>query len=63
MCVVTHYTEEDGVAPKEVTLDFGREGNFEVYLLDANHDGELTEVTDRTTFTLPCHSCVLLREI
>ena len=63
LCVVTHYTEDDDAAPKEVTLDFGREGNFEVYRLDEAHDGELTETTSQTTFTMKRHSCILLREI
>ncbi len=63
LCVITHYNEEDATAPKEVMLDFGREGHFEVYALDADHDGELIKTTDRTTFTLPCHSCILLREV
>ncbi len=63
LCVLTYYTEDDDAAPREVTLDFGREGNFEVYRLDETHDGELAQTTAHTTFTMPCHSCILLREV
>ena len=63
LCVVTHYAEDDSTPAHDVTLDFGRDGKFEVYTLDADHDGELTDTTSSTTFTMPCHSCILLREV
>jgi hypothetical protein len=63
LCALTYYTEDDDAAPKEVALDFGREGNFEVYLLDETHDAELVATTASPTFTMNRHSCILLREI
>ena len=63
MCVATHYSEDDSTPDTEVKLDFGRVGIFEVYQLDADHDGELVATTDKTEFTMKCHSCILLKEI
>ena len=63
MCVVTHYSEDDTTPDAKVKLDFGREGNFEVYLLDSDHDGELVNTTSTTEFTMKCHSCILIKEI
>ena len=63
LCVVTNYAEDDEAPVQTVKLDFGREGRFEVYLLDAEHDAESIPVPANLTFTLPLHSCLLLKEI
>lgn len=63
MCVITHYSEDDEAAPKDVKLDFGREGKFEIYLLDSDHDGELVGATKSTEFKMPCQSCIFLKEV
>ena len=63
MCLITHYSDNDDSKEKEITIDFGRKGNFEVYLLDKAHDGELIKTTDELTFVMPVHSCVLIKEI
>ena len=60
--MITYYSDNDDAPPKEITLDFGRKGEFEVYLLDENHDGEKTEVTEKPQFKLNIHSCILLKE-
>lgn len=62
-CVLTHYAEDDSTPAREVTLDIGRAGRFEAFLLDETHDGtSIGEYTD-LTFTMPCHSCILLKEV
>ncbi|MBO5913532.1 MAG: hypothetical protein J6Q76_08705, partial [Clostridia bacterium] len=66
LATVTHYTDKDfdgEITDKTVTLDFGRSGNFEIYLLDNEHDGELIKVTDCLQLTLPVHTSVLIKEI
>ena len=63
LCVVTHYSEDDSTPATDVKLDFGREGKFEIYQLDADHDGELVATTENTEFTMKCHSCILIKEI
>jgi len=63
MCVITNYCDDDSAPEKELRLDFGRSGKFEIYRLDAEHDGELTGTVTDTIFNMPNHSCILLREI
>ena len=62
LCVVTNYAEDDAAPSQDVKLDFGRDGVFEAYLLDADHDAELIETPENLEFTLPLHSCLLLKE-
>ena len=62
-CIVTHYSEIDETKTKKVKLDFGRKAKFEVYLVDKDHNGELIKVTSNTTFKMPIHSYILLREV
>ena len=62
-CIVTHYSENDDTVQKKIKLDFGRKAKFEVYAVDKNHNGELIKVTSRTTFKMPVHSFILLKEI
>ncbi len=63
LCVVTHYSDDDNTSPKDVNIDFGRKGNFEIYLLDDEHDGELIGTKDDLSFNLPLNSSILIKEI
>ena len=33
-CIITHYSENDDAEAKDVFVDFGRDGKYEVYLLE-----------------------------
>ena len=63
LTVVTYYTDDDEAAPKEINVDFGRNGMYEIYTLDKTHDAELTDTTDNLSFTIPANSCILIKEI
>lgn len=63
LATVTHYSDDDNAPNKKIKLDFGRKGNFEIYLLDSEHDGELLETTDSLELDMPIHSAVLIKEI
>ena len=63
LAMVTHYTDDDHAPSREITLDFGRKGNYQIYLLDESHDGELVNTTETLTFDLPVHSAILIQEI
>lgn len=63
LCVVTNYSENDEAPAKDIKLDFGKEGKYEIYLVDSEKDGELVSVTDKLEFTLPIHSFILVKEI
>ena len=61
--MLTYYTDDDYAPKKDIALDFGRNGKYEIYLLDETHDGELIEVTEQLEFTLERHSCILIKEV
>ena len=63
ICVVTYYTDDDDASSKEIKVDFGCDSEFEVYRLDKEKDGELEGVTKNLEFTMPCQSCILIKEI
>ncbi len=64
LCVVTYYSDEEESAPqKEVCVDFGKKGNYEIYLLDKDHDGTLLDRTDTLTFKMDVCSCILIKEV
>lgn len=63
LCALTHYSEDDNAAEKEIKLDFGRSGTYEIYLVDEKHNGECVATTDDLTLKLPVHTCVLIKEI
>ncbi len=63
MAILTHYTDDDKATTKKVAIDFGREGHYEVYLLDEAHNGEFIQTTDKLEFELQNQSAILIREI
>ena len=60
--ILTYYSNDDSLPSKNIALDTGRKGEFEIYTVDKNSDGELTEITDNLTFTIDLFSIVLIRE-
>ena len=62
LSVVTYYTDDDTVGDKTVAVDFGKESEYEIYLLDKEHDAELVRVTKDLTLTLEANTCVLIKE-
>ncbi len=63
LCMVTYYSDDDSMGNKQVCLDFGRTGKYEVYLVDGTHDGELVDTTERLEFDLKRNSILLIREV
>ena len=62
LAIVTHYSDNDDVANKEISIDFGKEGEYEIYLLDDGHNGELIATTDKLEFDMKLHSAILIKE-
>ncbi len=48
---------------KTVKLDFGKSGNYEIYLLDQEHTNDLVATTDDLTFTMKNQTCFLIKEV
>ena len=63
LCSVTYYTEEATKENKEIVLDFGIEGEFEIYLLDENHSGELIKTGKDLMFNMKPNSAILIKQI
>ena len=62
LAAVTYYTDDDEAGEKSFNIDFGKKGEFEIYLLDKDCDGELIKVTDELTFTMQANTCMLIKE-
>ncbi len=63
LSVITHYSDDDTAGSRTVSIDFGKTSRYEVYLLDAEHDGELLKTTDTLEFELKNQSAILIKEI
>lgn len=62
LAVLTYYTDEEDQPATELSVDFGEQGQYEVYLLDEAHDAELVEETDVLTFTIRPNTCIMILE-
>ena len=63
LSIVAHYNDDDNAPDKTVSLDFGRNGEYEIYLLDKEHDGELITTTSELQFNMKNHSVILIKAI
>ena len=63
LLVVTNYSDKDNTGARDVKIDFGREGKYEIYLLDENHENELVSVTSNLEFTILRNSLIMIKEI
>lgn len=63
LLVITYYTDSDITTIKNIKVDFGRTGKFEIYLLDKDHNAELVKETSDLTLTLNPNTCIMIREI
>ena len=62
LAVVTYYSDDDSAWEKLLRVDFGRDGEFEIYLLDDEHDGELVETTTNPVLSMKVNTCVMIKE-
>ena len=63
LCMLTYYSDDDNAKAKEFSIDFGKEGKYEVYLVDESKDEVLIDTASTPTLNLSVHSCVLIKEI
>lgn len=61
--VITYYSDEENLPDKELTIDLGRKGKYEIYLVDETHDGELIETTENLTFVIKQNTFIKIKEI
>ena len=62
LCVLTYY-HNDERPDKTIKLDFAKEGNYEIYLLDEEHTNDLVATTSDLTFTMKNYTSILIKEI
>ena len=62
LSVITYYTAEENMPDKELKVDFGREGEYEIYLLDEEYSGELVDTTSLLQFKMKPNSCIMIKE-
>lgn len=62
LTVVTYYTDKDNAPDKDIKLDFSKSGVYDVYLLDAEHNGELINTVSELEFNIKPNTCILIKE-
>lgn len=63
LCVITYYTDDDSAEAKDISVDFGKTGKYEIYVLDDSRSGELLKTTTELSFGMKNQSCILIKEI
>ena len=63
LCIITNYSDDDNMTSKDIKIDFGKEGKYEIYVVDEEKDGELILTTDKLEFNIKPWSFVLIKEI
>lgn len=60
--ILTYYSDNDALPIKNISLELGKKGTYEIYIVDNEHNGELTEIVDNLSFDLELFSIVLIKE-
>lgn len=62
LSVITYYSDNDDAENKKISVNFGKESSYEIYLLDEENNGKLIKTTDKLEFDMRIHSAVLIKE-
>lgn len=60
--ILTHYSDNDEKENVRIKVDFGKDVEYDIYLLDKTHNGELLKTTKDLTLDMPVHSCIMIKE-
>ena len=63
LCIITYYTDMDDMPTREIALDFGREGSFEISMVDDVCTDATSIVKGTPVLTMKPNSFCLVREI
>lgn len=61
--IITHYSENDDTKAKKISVDFGKEGTYKIYLLDKKHNTELMKTTDKIELDMDLFATVIIKEV
>ena len=60
--ILTYYSDNDDLPVKNISPETGKNAVYEIYRVDDNHNGELTDVTDNLSFEIKPFDIVLIKE-
>ena len=60
--ILTYYSDDESLPAKNISLDIGKNGTYEIYCVDSTHNGELLDVTDSLAFNMELYTMLLIRE-
>ena len=60
--VITYYAEDDNKSSKDISVDFGKDGKYEVYRLDKDSDGVYAGSFEKLEFCMERNSCLYIKE-
>ena len=60
--IITRYSDRDGEEKEEIKVDFGKDAEYDIYLLDKDHDGELVKTTKDLSFDMPVNTVIKIVE-
>ena len=60
--MLTYYTDDDNAENKKILVDLPQDREYEVFLLDNEHDGNSSFITNCLEFDMEIYSCILIKE-
>lgn len=63
LSVITYYTDQAAAPAKEIAINFGRPGSYQLYLLDGEHNADLMGETTDLTLTMHPNTCLMIKEL
>lgn len=61
--LLSYYTDDDTCTEeKKFNIDFGKTGEYEIYLLDNEHDGELVSTVKELNIIMKPNTCLMIKE-
>ena len=61
-CIVNHFSDNDDKANEQVKIEFNKNANYDIYLLDKDNDATFVKTTSELVFDMPVHSCIYIKE-
>lgn len=62
IAIIAYYSDDDNKENKTIKVNFDKDSEYEVYLLDKEHNGDLIQITKELVFDISIHSCILIKE-
>jgi len=63
LSAITYYTDNDNAENAQIKIDFGRKGNFEIFLVDEENTNTPLGITEDLSFDLKPNSIVFIKEV